>query len=150
MKNHLFNVIPNKLNKSQVIFQNEIQKIDFLKGEKGDKGDNGTPGDRFTTKTLCEIILQPKKNSVVIFDVEPGLAYITGNSVIVAQIPKYLDDEINSFEGTIQYYGKESGQIIINDIHCKLHFFSSTCFLVHVNWCVHSMSCNIFYTFVIG
>lgn len=114
MSNYLFN-FTKKINKSESIVEKQII-VENTKFFKGDKGDDGTPGDRFTTKTNGEIVLQPKKNAVVIFDVEPGLAYITGNSVIVAQVPKFLDDEINSFEGTIQYYGKSSGQIIINDV----------------------------------
>jgi len=147
MKNYLFNFKSKELNKPQVIIKRQNTNTDFRqirmqrlkgdpgeKGEKGEPGIEGTPGDRFTTKTIGEIVLQPKKNSVVIFDVEPGLAYITGNSVIVAQIPSYLDDPINSFEGTIQYYGKASGQIIINDIvNIKGVFTKQTQYFVNLD-----------------
>ena len=96
-----------------------------MQGDKGLQGDNGLPGptgpngldgDRFACKTQNPTTIRPNKNSIIILSVETGLAYISGNSVIVAEVAKSLDGELNTFEGTIQYYNKASGQLIIKDI----------------------------------
>ena len=57
-----------------------------------------------------------KNNSFIVFNIEPGLAYISGNSVIVSEVPTKINSEINSFEGIVQYYNSQSGQIIIKNI----------------------------------
>jgi hypothetical protein len=66
-------------------------------------------------------------------NVDPGLAYISGNSVIVAQVADNINSELNTFEGTIQYYNKNSGQIIVKDI-TNIHgdFFKEE-YYYHVN-----------------
>lgn len=119
------------LNKKNIISNNQvnyIQKIAGEKGEKGEKGEDGLPGDRFSTRTQNVICLKPAKNTVVIFRVEPGLAYISGNSVIVAEVGDDINSELNTFEGTIQFYSKKSGEIVIKDIvNIKGEFGVKTC-----------------------
>jgi hypothetical protein len=87
--------------------------ISFIEGPTGP---SGRDGDRFCTKTTQPSLIKPSANSLIILNVEPGLAYITGNSVIVAEVADNLTSDLNTFEGTIHYYGENSGQIIIKDI----------------------------------
>jgi hypothetical protein len=97
------------------------------------EGPTGPAGDRFCTKTIRKTCLTPAENSLLIFNVEPGLAYISGNSVIVVEVATSLASELNSFEGTIHYYGKESGQIFITDItNIKGEFGNKEC-MYYVN-----------------
>jgi hypothetical protein len=83
---------------------------------EGPTGPPGLHGDRFATKTINKILLEPKPNAVIFFDVEPDLAYIGGNSVIVAETADSINSTLNTFEATIQYYNKSSGQIVVRDI----------------------------------
>lgn len=82
----------------------------------GPTGPAGTPGDRFATKTQYALVLNPGKNTTLIFKVEPGLAYISGNSVIVSEVGDNINSELNTFEGTIQFYSPKSGEIVIREI----------------------------------
>ena len=84
-------------------------------GLTGPTGPSGKDGDRFCTKTINKTYLNPS-NDFIVMNVDPGLAYISGNSVIVAQVADNINSELNTFEGTIQYYNKNSGQIIVKDI----------------------------------
>jgi hypothetical protein len=86
-------------------------------GPQGSEGSQGLSGDRYCSKTIVKHIFDMKNNSFIGFNIETGLAYISGNSVIVAEVPTKIDAEINSFEGTIQYYNSQSGQIIIKNIN---------------------------------
>uniref|UniRef100_A0A6C0ARB2 Uncharacterized protein n=1 Tax=viral metagenome TaxID=1070528 RepID=A0A6C0ARB2_9ZZZZ len=83
----------------------------------GPTGPQGISGDRYSSKTIGKYIFDMKENSFISFNIEPGLAYINGNSVIVAEVPTKINSEINSFEGIVQYYNSQSGQIIIQDIN---------------------------------
>ena len=83
---------------------------------EGPTGPAGKDGDRFCTKTINKIHLSPEKHDFFSVNVETGLAYISGNSVIVAQVPNSINSELNTFEGTIQYYNPLSGQMIIKNI----------------------------------
>jgi catechol 2,3-dioxygenase-like lactoylglutathione lyase family enzyme len=83
---------------------------------EGPTGPPGLPGDRFSTKTIHKIILEPKPNAVIFFNVEPGLAFISGNSVIVAEVADSINSQLNTFEATIQFYSKTTGQIVVKDI----------------------------------
>jgi hypothetical protein len=84
-----------------------------LKGDTGEIGPAGAPGDRFSTKSLTPITIIPFNGGFCNFNVEPGLSYISGNSVIVVE---YLSDPINSFEGIITYYNSVSGNIYVGNI----------------------------------
>jgi hypothetical protein len=86
-------------------------------GPQGPEGSQGLSGDRYCSKTIGKHIFDMKNNSFIGFNIETGLAYISGNSVIVAEVPTKIGSEINSFEGTIQYYNSQSGQIIIKNIN---------------------------------
>jgi len=86
-------------------------------GPQGPEGCQGLSGDRYCSKTIGKHIFDMKNNSFIGFNIETGLAYISGNSVIVAEVPTKIGSEINSFEGTIQYYNSQSGQIIIKNIN---------------------------------
>jgi len=86
-------------------------------GPQGPEGSQGLSGDRYCSKTIGKHIFDMKNNSFIGFNIETGLAYISGNSVIVAEVPTKIAEEINSFEGTIQYYNSQSGQIIIKNIN---------------------------------
>ena len=99
----------------------------------GPTGAAGRDGDRFCTKTINPTRVRPTNNSFISLIVEPGLAYISGNSVIVAEVPSKLSDELYTFEGTIQYYSKDTGNIIIKDI-TNIHgdFGTHECYY-HVN-----------------
>jgi hypothetical protein len=92
-------------------------KNDVIVGPTGPEGPQGLPGDRYCSKTLTKHIFDMNNNSFIGFNIETGLAYISGNSVIIAEVPTKIDSEINSFEGTVQYYNSQSGQIIINNIN---------------------------------
>ena len=83
---------------------------------EGPTGPSGKDGDRFCTKTINKTVLEPKNNSLFALQVETGLAYISGNSVIVAEVADSLISELNTFEGTVHYYNPKSGQLIIKDI----------------------------------
>ena len=102
-------------------------------GPAGPTGAAGKDGDRFCTKTINPTRVRPTNNSFISLIVEPGLAYISGNSVIVAEVPSKLSDELYTFEGTIQYYSKDTGNIIIKDI-TNIHgdFGTHECYY-HVN-----------------
>jgi len=95
---------------NQIVIQKGIE------GPTGPSGPAGKDGDRFCTKTINKVGIHPTKNSIIAISVESGLAYISGNSVIVAEVPNSLNDDINTFEGIVQYYSPLSGQIIIKDI----------------------------------
>jgi hypothetical protein len=120
------NIQPN--NKKTIVQKSIIQKI-----IEGPTGPSGKDGDRFCTKTTNKIRLNPTRNSIIAINVEPGLSYISGNSVIVAEVPNHINDELNTFEGIVQYYSKLSGQIIIKDIS-NIHgeFKTPECYY-HVN-----------------
>jgi hypothetical protein len=83
---------------------------------EGPTGPSGKDGDRFCTKTIRPTLIDTTANSLLVLHVEPGLAYISGNSVIVAEVADNLTSELNTFEGTIHYYSQNSGQLIIKDI----------------------------------
>ena len=115
--NYLFNLrkISNSNNNKSpvIIYGNTIQTPNNLETLIGP---TGAAGDRFATKTPYELILKPSANTILIFKVEPGLAYISGNSVIVAEVGDNINSELNTFEGTIQFYSKKTGEIVIKDI----------------------------------
>jgi hypothetical protein len=111
-----------------------IQKgLDGQEGAQGPTGSSGKDGDRFCTKTINKISLTPTENSLVIINVEPGLAYISGNSVIVSEVPNSINSNLNTFEGTIQYYNQASGQIVIKDITNIHGYFDREQHYYHVN-----------------
>jgi len=111
-----------------------IQKgLDGQEGPQGPTGCSGKDGDRFCTKTINKISLTPTENSLVIINVEPGLAYISGNSVIVSEVPNSINSNLNTFEGTIQYYNQASGQIVIKDITNIHGYFNGEQHYYHVN-----------------
>jgi len=83
---------------------------------EGPTGPPGLPGDRFSTKTINKLLLEPTPHATIFFDVEPGLAFIGGNSVIIAETADSINSVLNTFEATIQYYNKYSGQIVVKDI----------------------------------
>ena len=60
--------------------------------------------------------MEPTEDITLIFNVEPGLAYISGNSVIVAEVGNDINSELNTFEGTIQFYSKKTGEIVIKNV----------------------------------
>jgi hypothetical protein len=104
-----------------------------LEGPMGPTGAAGRDGDRFCTKTINPTLVRPINNSFISFIVEPGLAYISGNSVIVAEVPSNLSDGLYTFEGTIQYYNKDTGNIFIKDItNIRGDFGTHECYY-HVN-----------------
>ena len=128
--NYLFNLrkISNSNNNKSpvIIYGNTIQTPNNLETLIGP---TGAAGDRFATKTPYELILKPSENTILIFKVEPGLAYISGNSVIVAEVGDNINSELNTFEGTIQFYSKKTGEIVIKDI-VNIHgeFGVKTCY----------------------
>jgi hypothetical protein len=98
----------------------EIQPVSMgptgEQGPIGPTGISGKDGDRFCTRTTAKTCIRPKQNAFISIDVEPGLAYISGNSVIVAEVPNSINSNLYTFEGTIQFYNKETGHIVIKDI----------------------------------
>ena len=113
--NHLFNLYKINKNKNNSNIGDETNFV-FNKGHVGPTGPAGLAGDRFSTRTPSEIHLEPIENMTLIFKVEPGLAYISGNSVIVAEVGNDINSELNTFEGTVQFYSKKTGEIVIKDI----------------------------------
>ena len=109
--------------------QQQFQEQNHIEGPTGPSGKDG---DRFCTKTQQKMCLTPKENSLFAINVEPGLAYISGNSVIVAEVVDNLTSELNTFEGTIHYYNASSGQIIIKDI-TNIHGVFEKESIYHIN-----------------
>ena len=102
-------------------------------GIVGTTGPQGIAGDRFSTKSLNLIDISPY-TTLLQFQVEKGLSYIPGNSVIVVNSDISVNDPLNSFEGIIYGYNKESGNIIINNI-VNIHgvFTGSHYYLVNLD-----------------
>ena len=102
-------------------------------GIAGTTGPQGIAGDRFSTKSLNLIDISPY-TTLLQFQVEKGLSYIPGNSVIVVNSDISVNDPLNSFEGIIYGYNKESGNIIINNI-VNIHgvFTGSHYYLVNLD-----------------
>lgn len=103
------------------------------KGEPGPTGPTGSQGDKYCTKTTIKYVFEPKENIFIVFKVEPGLSYISGNSVVIVEEATTLDSEINSFEGIIQHYSLTSGEIILKDITNINGEFSTTPKYYYVN-----------------
>ena len=80
-------------------------------GPTGPIGNTGIPGDRYNTYTSFNETPDPDNESVSL-NVEPGLAYITGNSIIV------IDRTTNtySFEGRVLSYNNITGTIVVDSI----------------------------------
>jgi hypothetical protein len=124
------NIIP-KLN--SLILQKELNQQDLTIIDKptstqpkmvttndiivGPTGPQGISGDRYSSKTLEKHIFDLKENSFIMLNIETGLAYISGNSIIVSEVPTKIGSGINSFEGIVKYYNSQSGQIIIENIN---------------------------------
>jgi len=115
-RNYMFNLRSFENNNSKIVavIGNHIQHTNS--NIEGPTGPAGKDGDRFCTKTILPILFEPKKDGFFALQVDIGLAYITGNSVIVAEVVDNFLSDLNSFEGTIHYYNSKSGQIIITDI----------------------------------
>ena len=66
----------------------------------GPTGPPGLSGDRYSSKTLdkhvFDNVFNTNNSSFISFNIEPGLAYISGNSVIITEIPIKIVSEINS------------------------------------------------------
>jgi len=84
-------------------------------GSIGEIGPQGIAGDRFSTKTLNPVNITPY-SSILQIQVEPGLSYIPGNSVIVVSSDISINKDLNSFEGIVYAYNKNNGNIVINHI----------------------------------
>jgi hypothetical protein len=132
--NPIINPINNRETYSkQIIVQNGKDGKDGENGQNGQDGPSGKDGDRFCTKTISKTYINPNQYDFIVINVEPGLAYISGNSVIVAESPNSIDSDLTTFEGTIQYYNKDSGQIIIKDItNIRGEFSEKECYY-HLN-----------------
>ena len=132
-RNYMFSLksFANNNPKIVAVIGNQNQPINS--NIEGPTGPSGKDGDRFRTKTIRPTLLQPNTNSLIIIHVEPGLAYISGNSVIVAEVADSLLSELNTFEGTIHYYGETSGQLIIKDLTNIRGEFGSKETYYHVN-----------------
>jgi len=119
-KNYLFNlrkILNTNNNNTKIIFYGDtITKSKPKLNLETIIGPTGPSGDRFSTKTQNALCLNPGKNITLFFKVEPGLAYITGNSVIVSEVGDNINSEFNTFEGTIQFYSFKSGEIAIKEI----------------------------------
>jgi len=100
----------------KIIIQKTIEGPAGPSGPEGPTGPSGKDGDRFCTKTISKVCFKPTENSMVATNVETGLSYISGNSVIVAEVPHDINDDLNTFEGIVQYYNPLSGHIIIKDV----------------------------------
>lgn len=116
--NYLFNFrTKTHLYKKNIIKINNYTKpTEYIVGPQGPPGPPGLDGDRFATKTPYPLLLRPGNNVTLIFKVEPGLAYISGNSIIVSEVGDDINSELNTFEGTIQFYSAKSGEIVVKDI----------------------------------
>ena len=80
-------------------------------GETGATGATGASGNVYNTSTTSSTIINPSSGSVTL-TVSTGLAYITGNSVIVVQ----QNNSLNSFKGTISTYNSSTGILVIGNI----------------------------------
>lgn len=80
-------------------------------GYTGPAGPTGASGDRYSTVTAYPQTINPASGSVTLF-VEPGLAYITGNWVLVID----KNNSNNRFTGYVSAYNKSVGRIDINNI----------------------------------
>jgi len=80
-------------------------------GPTGYTGYTGPKGDSYNTSTITAVNINPSSGPVT-FTVSTGLAYITGNSVVVLR----QSDSSNRFEGTVTSYSSVSGLMIIGNI----------------------------------
>ena len=79
-------------------------------GETGATGATGQAGDRYNTSGTAT--LTPTEGGSVTFTIGTGLAYITGNSVVVVN----AGDSTSHFEGSVSSYTAGTGSITIGSI----------------------------------
>jgi hypothetical protein len=92
-------------------------------------GPTGSPGDRFLTKTINPVTLNPTTGAIISLAVDKGLAYIVGNTVKVV-------DSIypgSNFLGNVQFYSKSSGILILDEISSIEGLFGSPSRIYNVN-----------------
>jgi hypothetical protein len=104
------------------ILQNDSRiHVSLLKaGQMGATGTTGPTGvtgptgyaDRFVTATTTAVTLTPVVNGSVTVTVQPKLAYIPGNSVLVVN----STNSTSYFEGSVLTYGYETGVMTVNKI----------------------------------
>ena len=99
-----------------------------IQGSTGVTGPTGAPGDRYQTTFLTNISPPPSEGgSIGPVTVESGLAYITGNSVVV------INNTLGSFEGYVVSYDKSSGAMTIGNIKNVVGVFGSGTYNVNLD-----------------
>jgi hypothetical protein len=98
-------------------------------GPTGYTGWTGPSGSLYNTNTITPILPTPTPGSSQTFNVEPGLAYIPGNMVVVVSSV----NSNNRFSGYIQSYNSGTGRIIIKNIFGITGVFVSAIYNVNLN-----------------
>ncbi len=88
-------------------------------GPTGPTGPTGLSGDRYNTQTQGATLINPTLGGSVGLTVGTGLAYISGNSVVVI-------NGSDRFEGTVSLYTSVSGAMTIDGIANIIGTFSGT------------------------
>ena len=81
-------------------------------GPTGPQGPQGTPGDLYYTSTVAQITPNPVYDGSQTITVSTGLAYSSGNSVIVVS----STDPTKSYEGRVGTYNPLTGSLTITNI----------------------------------
>ena len=92
-----------------------------IPGEATNTGATGPAGDRYNTQTTFDQSLDPTSEPVTIF-IEPNLAYIEGNAVLVIEAA----DPANYFTGRVAAYNRVTGQLTVTDIDTIVGNFGAT------------------------
>jgi len=107
--------IPNRLNNPNIntfaltVEQNEPVVIS---GPIGPTGPAGKSGNRFSSRTQTQVLINPIINGTIIFQVATGLAYIYGTPVYVSS----ANTITNNFTGEVLEYDASTGFIVIGKI----------------------------------
>jgi hypothetical protein len=92
---------------------NSYGQIDSISDGEVYTGPTGLQGDKYLSPTLSNFSPLPAEGGTTTVTVNNGLAYITGNSIIVTATASPLS---NRFEGTVQNYNSNTGVLIIYNI----------------------------------
>jgi len=97
-------------------------------GTTGTTGATGLPGDRFLSSSI-PVILVPVEGGSVSMTISIGLAYLTGNSILVTD----SSDQLVRFEGTISSYNSNDGNVTVNNITNIKGVFSNNAVVYNIN-----------------
>jgi hypothetical protein len=98
-------------------------------GATGWTGPTGVAGNIYNTATVTPALPTPVTGGSQTFTVATGLAYITGNTVVVVD----STNAANTFQGRVQTYTAGTGAIVIDQITNIAGTFTSQIYNVNLN-----------------